>query len=437
MSAPAEPVMAGQVSGVEGAAIWLVTDVYPPGCGGSGWSTHALARTLDHRGHSVEVISIDPGASGVSQRVFDGIRVVEVGVRSARRNPLRRLGGRDYAHVHMERYLSERLRDDHDVRILHAQHLHSGAPTVAAAARHGRASVQTLRDYWPVCLHGTSWWQGTECSGCTTANLVGCMNEYWRWPRPLARLMVPWARRRLESRRAAVEAAGRVITVSDWVRRRIEPEAPAARYEVVPNIVDADETRRSATAADDLEHRPQGTYLVAAGKLVPTKGFDQMLSALAAAGSSAPVILAGTGPESSRLRRQAGELGVDVMFPGWVAHPRLLRLIAGAKAFLLPSAWSEPLSRLLLEALALGTPVITWRSGGNPENLTEGVDAFVVDDAEDLRAALAAIDEAPRRQQIGAAGERLARRRFAPDAVYPRLVEVYAGALTAAGGEPR
>ncbi|MCH7826162.1 MAG: glycosyltransferase family 4 protein, partial [Acidobacteria bacterium] len=365
-SSPDDPVAVGSVSGVEGAAIWLVTDVYPPGCGGSGWSTHALARTLVHRGHSVEVISIDPGATGVSQRVFDGIHVVEVGVQSARRNPLRRLGGRDYAHNHMERYLNERLRNDRDVRILHAQHLHSGAPTVAAAARHGRASVQTLRDYWPVCLHGTSWWHGTECSGCTTANLVGCMNEYWRWPVPLARLMVPWARRRLGSRRAGIEAAGRVITVSDWVRRRIEPEAPAARYEVVPNIVDADETRSAAAGADDLEHPPEGTYLVAAGKLVATKGFDQMLSALAAAGSSAPVILAGSGPESSRLRRQAGELGVDVVFPGWVAHPRLLRLIAGAKAFLLPSAWSEPLSPLLLEALALGTPVITGRSGGNP-----------------------------------------------------------------------
>ena len=66
--------------------------------------------------------------------------------------------------------------------------------------------------------------------------------------------------------RAGVEAAGRVITVSNWVRQRIEPEAPAARYEVVPNIVDADETRSSAAGADDLEHRPAGTYLVAARK---------------------------------------------------------------------------------------------------------------------------------------------------------------------------
>ena len=437
MSAADKPGAAVPAPVVEGAAIWLVTDVYPPGCGGSGWSTHALARTLHHRGHVVEVISIDPQADGVSQRVFDGIRVVEVGVRRSRRNPLRRLGAHDYAHHRVERYLSGRLRDERDVRILHAQHLHSGAPTVAAAAARGRASVQTLRDYWPVCLHGTSWWNGTECSGCTNGNLVGCMNEYWRWPRPLARLMVPWARRRLTARRAGIEAAGRVITVSDWVRQRIEPQAPAARYEVLANIVDVDETRSAAAAADAGDAPPEGTYLLAAGKLVATKGFDQMLAALDAAGNTAPVIIAGSGPESGPLQQQAAGLGFETIFPGWIAHSRLLRLVAGAKAFLLPSAWNEPLSRLLLEALALGTPVVTWRSGGNPEHLTDGVDAFVVDDADGLRAALAAIDDGERGEKVGAAGERLARQRFAPGAVYARLVEIYADAVAAADGVHR
>ena len=36
-----------------------------------------------------------------------------------------------------------------------------------------------------------------------------------------------------------------------------------------------------------------------------------------------------------------------------------LRLISGARALLLPSAWNEPLSRLLIESMALGTPVVT------------------------------------------------------------------------------
>lgn len=417
---------------VRDVGVWLVTDVYPPGCGGSGWSTHALAQTLVARGHCVEVISLDPGAEGFSQRVFEDIQVTELGVGRARRNPLRRLGAQDYAHEALERYLAARLEETPRPRILHAQHLHSGPPTVAAvasAASAGIASVQTLRDYWPVCLHGTSWWNGKECGGCSTANLSGCMAEYWGWPGPLARIMVPWARRRLTARRAGVEAADQVITVSDWVRRRIEPEAPAGRYEALPNIVDADATRASAQAASPVDIPFEGKYLVAAGKLVATKGFDRLLTALAESGCELPLVIAGSGAERKRLQQQAAAAALEVHLPGWVAHPSLLRLIDSAHAFVLPGAWNEPLSRLLLEALALGTPVITWRSGGNPEHLDSGVNAFVVGGAEDLGEAIAALGEPGRAERIGSAGEELARREFSPESVYPRLMEAYCKAL--------
>ncbi|MGD8328579.1 MAG: glycosyltransferase family 4 protein [Acidobacteriota bacterium] len=418
------------------AAIWLVTDVYPPGCGGSGWSTHALAQTLAARGHDVEVICLDPGARGVSQRVFEGIRVSELGVRRARRNPARRLGARDYAHRALEAYLTARLAAAPEVELLHAQHLHSGPPTIAAAMRCGRGAVQTLRDYWPVCLHGTSFWNGAECPGCSTSDLTGCMSEYWRWPRPLARLMVPWARRRLAERRAGVEAAGRVIAVSDWVRRRIERETTTARFSVLPNIVDGAATRAAAEAAAPLD-LPCDDFLVAAGKLVETKGFASMLSALAGAGCRLPVVIAGAGPQRDLLRRQAADLGLDLHLPGWVAHPTLLRLIASARGFLLPGTWNEPLSRLLLEALALGIPVVAWPSGGNTEHLEAGVDALVVEDTEQLRAALAVLDDPQRARALGAAGAELARRSFSPEAVYPQLIAAYREALAAqpAAGE--
>jgi len=417
-------------------AVWLVTDVYPPACGGSGWSTHALAQALVAHGHAVEVISLDPTCDGVSQRVFEGINISELGVAAARRSPRRRFGARDYAHAALEQYLSERLAERPDVRLLHAQHLHSGPPTVAAAGRHGRAAVQTLRDYWPVCLHGTSFRAGDECEGCSPANLTDCMGEYWGWSRLMARPMVPWAHRRLTARRAGIEGADRVITVSDWVRRRIEREAPAT-YEVLSNIVDVDATREAAQAAPLVELPWPGDYLVAAGKLVATKGFDRMLAELAESGCTLPLVIAGSGAERQRLEQAAAAHGLAIHLPGWVAHAQLLRLIDSAHAFLLPGAWNEPMSRLLLETLALGTPVIAWRSGGNPEHLESGVDGFVVNDAAGLRDALSALQDPACADRVGAAGAELARRAFSPAAVYPRLMEIYDRALAGSAGSPR
>jgi glycosyltransferase involved in cell wall biosynthesis len=430
MSPPAEQgVPRARADEPRRAKVWLVADVYPPDCGGSGWSAHALATTLIARGHEVEIVCAEPSAVGTRQRVFETVRITEVGVARARRNPMRRLGANDYAHAMLESYLSERLAAEPDVRILHAQHLHSGPPTVAAAEAQGRAAVQTLRDYWPVCLHGTSWWGGNECPGCSTANLTACMRAYWNWPGLVGRIMVFWARRRLAARRAGIARAGKVITVSHWVRQRIETEIPGARYTVIPNLVDIDRAEAEAETGRVPELPFGGPYLVAAGKLLATKGFDGMLRDLAAAGNDLPVVIAGSGPALSGLQAQATALDFEVHFTGWTEHASLLALIRSARAFLLPGAWNEPLSRLLLEALALAAPVFVWPSGGNTEHLTNGSDAWVIDGSEALREALHQVDDDRRRDAVGAAGRALAQRLFSPQAVYPQVLAAYESAL--------
>lgn len=413
--------------------IWLVTDVYPPDCGGSGWSTHALALALVDRMHRVEVISLNPGRTDVARRSYEGIDVAEVGTRSARRSLRRRLGARDYACGLLERYLRGRLRDTPGVDVLHAQHLHSGPPTIQVGLAHGLATVVTIRDYWPVCLHGTSWWGAADCPGCTTANLTGCMTEVWTWPRPAARVMVGWAGRRVRARRSAVASAHRVLAVSEAVKRRIEGEMPGANLSVVPNMVDPrrlDATLRAA-GGDDVA-RP---YLLTAGKLQPTKGFDLLLTSLADVGCSLPLVVAGEGPMRAALERQARVLGLPVTFLGWVSHERLLRLQRDAHAVLLPSAWHEPLSRLVLETMGLGTPVVAWARGGNPEMIQPGVTGWLVhdsDDVNDLATALSELSSPDVRQRVARAGRERVVTCYTPDVVYPAMAAVYASAIEAA-----
>ena len=409
--------------------VWLVTDVYPPKCGGSGWSTHALARTLHSRGHRVDVIVVNPTQRQVTHRRFEDVEVTDVGVRDARRSPCRRLGARDYAHDVLARYLGQRLNAEPDVDILHAQHLHSGPAAVEVGRSHGRATVVTVRDYWPVCLHGTSWWGGTICDGCTTSNLTGCMAEYFRWPRPLARLMVGWAHRRLAARRRGVTSAHRVLAVSAAVHRRIAAELPGAQLSVVPNMVDP----AGLAAAASSGRERASPYLLTAGKLVPTKGFDLLLSALREVGYHGRLVVAGDGPMRGLLERQAHVLGLNVSFRGWVAHDELLGLQQDAHAVVVPSAWSEPLSRLILETLGLGTPVIAWARGGTSEIIDSGSNGWIVTSPTDLGIALRELESERRRAQVGLAGRDRVMASYAPDVVYPVIQEVYASAVDEVG----
>ena len=62
--------------------ILITGESFPPNAGGSGWSTHALAKGLKARGHFVQVVQPRPGLTGTRMRTFDDISVIEFGYRA-------------------------------------------------------------------------------------------------------------------------------------------------------------------------------------------------------------------------------------------------------------------------------------------------------------------------------------------------------------------
>lgn len=413
--------------------VLLVTDVYPPDCGGSGWSTHALATALQDRGVHVEVLETDTRAEESVEREYDGIPIRTEGVGSSR-SLRRRLEARDFSFASVRAAVDRRLAAEPRIEVVHGQHLHSGPPVAAAAVDAGRGAVITLRDHWPVCLHGTHWWGGTDCPGCSRANLVGCMREYLGFHPLLGHLMVPWARRRLAARQAGIARAHRVTAVSETLRARIAARLPGQPLQVVPNIVDPGRSERAAERGRQQGGVPGGPpprFLLAAGKLNAVKGFDRLVPALASVGDPPPVLVAGTGPLEERLVAEARQSGVDLRPLGWVSHEPLLALVRAADAVLLPSRWEEPLSRLILEAMSLGTPVIAWSTGSAREVIDSGVNGWLVDDQADLEAAMAELREDGVALRVGRAALETVRARFAPEVVVPRILAVYGEAMDA------
>ena len=198
----------------------------------------------------------------------------------------------------------------------------------------------------------------------------------------------------------------------------------------MPNIVDPDAVVASAASPSASEEPP---FLLAAGKLQPTKGFHLLFEMLAQIDQDVRLLVAGDGPALGALRAQASDLGLDATFMGWVDHDRLLGLQRDARAVVLPSAWDEPLSRLVLETMGLGTPVIAWASGGNPEIIDSGETGWLVGNADDLSGALAELESPDHRARVGAAGRVHLARHYSPEAVYPRVASVYAEAIEKAG----
>jgi phosphatidylinositol alpha-1,6-mannosyltransferase len=124
------------------------------------------------------------------------------------------------------------------------------------------------------------------------------------------------------------------------------------------------------------------------GRLVRRKGVHRLIEAMPEISRRVPhalLVVAGTGSELKKLRRQAERAKARVAFAGRVPDedaPAYYRL---ADVFALPvvDRWMgleiEGLGVVLLEAAACGTPCVTGRSGGTPEAVVDGRTGYVVD----------------------------------------------------------
>lgn len=120
------------------------------------------------------------------------------------------------------------------------------------------------------------------------------------------------------------------------------------------------------------EGLPSRPFMVSAGRLVPWKGFDFLIGLLPQLPEWQLVII-GDGPQRAALERQARSLGVAerVKFTGAIRHADVLGWCGSADAFVLNTSF-ESFSFQVLEAMAVGAPVITTAIGSIPELITDG-----------------------------------------------------------------
>jgi glycosyltransferase involved in cell wall biosynthesis len=165
------------------------------------------------------------------------------------------------------------------------------------------------------------------------------------------------------------------------------------------------------------------SFALAIGRICPEKGFHLAMDA--ARRAHLPLLLAGrVFPYSDHTIYFDEELK-----PRFDARRRWLgpvtgapkrRLMAAARCVVVPSPVPETASLVAMEALAAGTPVVAFRNGALPEVVDDGVTGFLVDDVEQMAAAMLAADRLD-----PAACRRAARERFSLDRMTGAYLDLY------------
>ena len=192
------------------------------------------------------------------------------------------------------------------------------------------------------------------------------------------------------TRTAALRSARHVFCPSAYLRDiALQWGLDPARVSVLPNPapelppLPSRDALRAELALD-------GHVLAFAGRLGPQKALGVALEAVATA-LDVTLVVAGDGPDRPALERRAKEFGVEgrVRFVGSVSREHVLHLFRAADASILSSAW-ENFPHTVVEALAVGCPVIATEVGGIPEVVRDGENGLLVPpgDASALAAAI-------------------------------------------------
>lgn len=244
------------------------------------------------------------------------------------------------------------------------------------------AAAKRLRSYRPTVLHAHFGLSGP--SALTLAETLGVplIVTYHGQDATItdAEARRTWrGREYLRGRTKVMERAAIVIAVSDFIRSRLIAKGyPSDNIVTHYNGIDLQFFRRGSQVREPV--------VVFVGRFVEKKGCEYLIRALArlqSEGVPARGVLVGDGPLRPELERLAGETGAQVEFAGFLPLADVKDWLARASVVAVPSVTarngdSEGLPTVILEAQAMGTPVVATRHAGNAEGVAEDRTALVV-----------------------------------------------------------
>ena len=359
--------------------VLIVSGIWPPDVGGPATHAPEVASFLRSPGHEVEVVT------------------------TADSTPARE----EYPVLWVRRSLPPGVRHVEGVRLVRDRARH--ADVVYTTGMFGRSSLGALLARTPfiVKLTADPAYERARRFGLWHGSLEDFQRDAPLTTLPLRLL-----------RDADVRRAAHVITPSGYLRELalgwgVDPEHAT----VLPNPAPAVPELRPREALR-AELGLDGPTLAFAGRLTAQKSLELGIEAAQRAGVA--LVVAGDGPDRAALER----LG-HARFLGPLSRTGVLELFHAADASLLSSSW-ENFPHTVVEALAVGTPVIATRTGGVAEVVRDGENGLVVE-PNDVEALADAIErffadrELQARLRTNAAASVTD---YSPERVYGRLEQI-------------
>lgn len=297
---------------------------------------------------------------------------------------------------------------------------HQLTPSILKPLRkHGVPIIQTLHDYQLICPNYRLFTGGKVCERCkkhkyyncvihrcvqgsVAASALAALELKWQWLSRSYKEKVDW-----------------FISPSQFLRDKIKQWGIKNQVEVINNFIDLEKF---------VPNYLPGDYVVCASRLSKEKGIMTLLRAV----RKIPQIklkLIGDGPQRKRIEEFIKRKQIrNVEYLGAKYDQALFDLIKHSRFFIIPSEWYENYPMLVLEAMALGKPVLAAAIGGLREMVKPGHNGwhFQAGSIRSLRAAIKQhFNEVDGLEQLGRNARETVEQNNCSSAHYDALIACY------------
>lgn len=188
----------------------------------------------------------------------------------------------------------------------------------------------------------------------------------------------------------------RVLTVSDYINSRVSTIYKSDKIRTVHNGINVDNFTQyipDCITRKQLGFSENDFILVYSGRIIPEKGVDKLIDAMIMLKDYSKIKLMIIGnsffgnegndnPYITELKKKANIIKENILFTGFIPYNKMPEYLRISDVAVIPSIWDDPFPTTVLEAQAIGLPIISTYKGGIPEevNTTNNAILLHVDD---------------------------------------------------------
>ncbi len=291
--------------------------------------------------------------------------------------------------------------------------------------------VATINSYGNFCPKSNLFYKEKGvCEGCNFSKFIPCLlsSGYMgkvklRWYLKYNPFFWLVSYQNYKKRKNALSSIDQFIAISEFTKEQLlRGGVLEKKIEKIPNLVEIRE------AKEEYPLEKNGVKVTYLGVLEKIKGVSLLIRAFNEIKVKATLLIVGEGSERKNLEKLADD---RVRFLGKVNYGVTSSIYQQSDIIVLPSLWPEPLSRVLLEALYFGNPIIATKVGGNLECIVEGENGFLVNPkVREIQEKLESLSKNKElREKMGKKGKELFQRKFNSEKIIKNIRKFYAGVV--------